>query len=235
MSGVLDSATAILGMSERRIALVSENISNAQTPGYKRAVGFSSVLAATGQLTAEPSFATTTDLRQGKLVETRNPFDLAIGGRGFFQLRAGDAIVYSREGQFHRAADGTLVTPRGEVLQQVGGGDLLVDNAMITIGPDGTVMDGDHANGAVAVFDTASPDAMRPLGGGRFTAPAGAMAEVDPPAIHQGMIEASNVETSDEMVEMMAALQHAQSGARLVQVYDELMGEALTSLGRDNR
>ena len=124
---------------------------------------------------------------------------------------------------------------RVDRVQQVGGGDLLVDNAMITIGPDGTVMDGDHANGAVAVFDTASPDAMRPLSGGRFTARAGAMAEVDPPAIHQGMIEASNVETSDEMVEMMAALQHAQSGARLVQVYDELMGEALTSLGRDNR
>jgi len=231
MSGVIDSAAAILNASERRIALVSENISNAQTPGYKRAVGFSSLLGAAGQPAAIPSFATATDLRQGKLVETRNPFDLAIGGRGFFQLRAGDDIIYSREGQFHRAADGTLVSPHGEVLQQVGGGDLVVDDAAITIAPDGAVMYGDRANGAVAVFDAASADAMQSLGGGRFAAPADAMAEVDPPAIHQGMIEASNVETSDEMVEMMAALQHARSGARLVQVYDELMGEALTSLG----
>lgn len=234
MSGLIDAATAILGVSERRINLVSQNVANAATPGYKRQIGFSSLLAA-ATVRDEPAFSSSTDFTQGKLLQTGNPFDLAISGSGFFQLRSHDTLVYSREGQFRRAEDGTLVTPQGDVLQQAGGGDLVLTNATAQIGKDGIVMDGGQPNGAVGIYAAASLDAMQPLGGGRYAAVEDAMTENDQAIVRQGMVESSNVANGDEMVEMMGALQHAQSGARLVQVYDELMGEALTSLGQGNR
>jgi flagellar basal-body rod protein FlgG len=49
------------------------------------------------------------------------------------------------------------------------------------------------------------------------------------------MVEASNVSLGDEMVGMMQALRQAESGARLVQVYDDLMGRAITSFGQSGR
>ena len=57
------------------------------------------------------------------------------------------------------------------------------------------------------------------------------MEAVAEPMIRQGMVESSNVSMGDEMVTMMAAMRQAEGGARLVQVYDELMGRALTTLG----
>jgi flagellar basal-body rod protein FlgG len=49
------------------------------------------------------------------------------------------------------------------------------------------------------------------------------------------MIEASNVSLGDEMVAMMTALRQAESGARLAQLYDDLMGRAITTLGESKR
>lgn len=232
MSGLIDAATAVLGLSEQRLELVSQNVANAATPGYKRQVGFSSLLAAAGVRSGEPSFASAADFAQGKLAKTGNPLDFAISGAGFFRLRTGDAIAYSRDGQFRRADDGTLVTPEGGVLQQVGGGDLVTSDAALQVATDGTVIDNGQPIGSIAIETPASPAAMQSLGGGLFAAPPANMTDATGVTIRQGMVEASNVANADEMVEMMAALQHAQSGSRLVQVYDELMGEALTSLGQ---
>jgi len=59
--------------------------------------------------------------------------DIAITGPGFLQLRSGKQVFYSRQGQFRVAADGTVVTPQGLVLQQQGGGDLTLDNAAVKV------------------------------------------------------------------------------------------------------
>jgi flagellar basal-body rod protein FlgG len=75
---------------------------------------------------------------------------------------------------------------------------------------------------------------LQPLGGSAFTA-AGEMEEVAEPGLRQGMVEASNVTLSDEMTAMMATLRHAETGARLVTVYDELLGRAIQTLGQVGR
>ncbi len=60
--------------------------------------------------------------------------------------------------------------------------------------------------------------------------------ELAPDAVlRQGMIENSNVSLGDEMVETMAALRQSEVGSRLVQVYDDLLGRALSSLGQAGR
>jgi flagellar basal-body rod protein FlgG len=175
-------------------------------------------------------------MAQGRLNRTENPLDIAISGGGLFQLRAGDEIVYSRQGQFRLAEDGTVVSGQGYVLQQAGGGDLVLQSASVQITEDGAVLDQGRPVGRIAVYAPAEGVRLAPTGGGTvFVAEAGEMEEVASPALRQGMIEASNVQLGDEMVAMMAALRQAEGGARLVQVYDDLLGRAITAFGQGGK
>lgn len=235
MSGLIEAATAIMSASERRLETISNNVSNISTPGFKRQISFSDMLSGGSGGTAGLQLRARPDLAQGKMSGTGNPLDLAIGGAGFFQLRAGEEIVYSRQGQFRLAEDGTVVTPQGYRLQQAGGGDLVLDGAAVEILADGTVLEGDQPVARIGLFAPADEAAVQPLGGSIFTIASGAVDEVAQPQVRQGMIEASNVAAADEMVGMMAAMRQAESGARLVQLYDDLIGRAITTFGQGGK
>lgn len=212
MTELLESAMAILRLSSSRLAQVSENVGNVSTPGYKRGVAYRTMQAA---LDADVPAASYQDRAQGRLQATGAPLDLAIDGDGWFELRDGDRSVTSRTGQFHRLADGRLADGRGRIVQDAGGGDVVLDRDDVRILPDGTVLDGQRPVARIAIGSaggTASGASLR-----------------------QGMVEASNVTLGDEMLAMMTAMREAEGGARLVQVYDELMGRALTTLGQGGR
>lgn len=236
MSGLIESATAILSASERRLEVVSSNISNVSTPGYKRQISFADLLANVARDTmGATAMRVRADLSQGKVSNTGNPLDLAIGSDGFFQLRNGDDLIYSRQGQFKLAADGTVMTPQGYALQQAGGGDLVLDGASVEILADGTVLDGERPVGRIGVFSPSGGGAVQPLDGSLFRFGGTIGEEVAEPHLRQGMIEASNVSVGDEMVTMMASLRQAETGARLVQTYDDLLGRAITAFGQGGR
>lgn len=232
MSGLVEAATAILGSAERRLEIAAHNVANVSTPGFKRQISFAQLLAPAGASDAEPEIAVQRNFAQGKLSETRNPFDLAISGAGFFQLRAGDRILYSRQGQFSLSAEGQLVTPQGYVLQQQGGGDLVLEKAGATIMQDGTIVDDGRPIARIDVFAASDSRALTPVGESCFSAGGVGMEAIADPVIRQGMVESSNVELGDEMVSMMMALRQSESGAKLMQTYDDLIGRALSSLGQ---
>jgi len=173
------------------------------------------------------------DFSSGKIVETGNPFDLAVLGEGFFVVRNGaQQVLYTRQGQFSRASDGRLVTATGLVLQAEGGGDLVLSGETMTVGADGAVLEAGQPIGRVALAMLPA-DAERAEGGAFAAAAAeGDAASVEAPALRQGAYEASNVSTADEMVAMMAALRRAESGQRLMTLYDDLMGRVLTTFGQ---
>ena len=93
MSGLVESATAIMSASERRLEIAAHNVANISTPGYKRKVAFQSLLGADALSALSPEILEHSDIGQGKLTPTGNPLDLAISGSGFFVLRDGDAFV----------------------------------------------------------------------------------------------------------------------------------------------
>lgn len=235
MSGLIESATTIMSASERRLMTIAHNVSNLTTPGFRRQTSFVEALGGAGPGSGELTLGARADMAPGQLSETGNPLDMAISGPGFFQLRAGDRIVYSRQGQFRRADDGTLVTAQGHVLQQAGGGDLVVDRAEVAILPDGNVLDGERPIGRIALFNATDGRTVEPLGGPLFQIADDALAEVADPQLRQRMLEGSNVTLGEEMVGMMQAIRHAESGARVVQIYDDLMGRAINSFGQGGR
>lgn len=230
MSGLVESASAILRASERRLESASQNVANITTPGYKRQVSFMEMVALRADAAdAMPTIRLRPDMAQGKLSATGGPLDIAISGEGFFAVRDGTTTLYSRQGQFSRAPDGTLVTAQGYVLQQADGGDVVVDRAGVTIESDGTVRDGERPVARIGVYLPDASAAMRSLDGSTFQLDGGQATEVVNPMLRQGMVEASNVSVGDEMLTMMAALRHAESGSRLVQTYDDLLGRAITA------
>lgn len=93
MTGLVESATAIMRMAERRLDVVAHNVANISTSGYKRQFGFSELIGALTQSAAvsdEPlGIAVHRDHSQGQLSDTGNAFDMAISGNGYFKVRAG--------------------------------------------------------------------------------------------------------------------------------------------------
>lgn len=232
MADLLEAASAIMRSSERRVEVVANNVANISTPGFRRQVSYADVTSSlNGSLTELPVIGTLTDESQGRLESTGAPLDLAISGDGFFQLKAGEATLYSRHGQFRRLEDGRIANAQGHILQQAGGGDLVLESAAVEILADGTVLQDALPVARIALFMPEEGAALEPISGSIFSI-GGSAAELEQPQLRQGMVEGSNVTLGDEMVTMMAALRQAEGGARLATLYDELMGRAITTLGQ---
>ena len=230
MTGIIDSAAMAMSAASRKTEIAAINIANVSTPGFKRIMrppAADPTAGFTGALSRIRA-----DLSSGKTIETGRRLDLAINGTGFFRLRVGDRILYSRQGGFSRAADGTLVTPQGYALQQAGGGDLVATGQDVTIQADGTVVDGDRPIGRIAAYQPSGDTSALPLDGSLFDVTDGGADEVATTSLRPGALEASNVSLGDEMISTMAAMRDAETGAKLVQVYDDLMGKAIQTFGQ---
>lgn len=216
----------------RSVEVSAQNISNISTPGYKRRVSFEQLVRAPDTQNSSPTTpAIGADFSAGKLVETGNPYDLALGGEGFFAVRSGEQVLYTRQGQFQRAADGRLITAQGMALQAEGG-DLVLKGGRFEVLSDGAVLEDGLPVARLALFDIADRTRLGMVGGSLFTAGDEDMLKAPGASVRQGAIEASNVSTADEMVAVMAAMRRAESAQRLVGVYDDLMGRALTTFGQ---
>ena len=157
MDAALWAAKTGLDAQQTEMSVISNNLANVNTTGYKedRAV-FEDLLyqnqtqvgADTSQTTQSPSglsigtgvqvVSTEKEYGQGSLTQTGNPLDVAIQGQGFFQIQMPDGtLAYTRDGTFQTNAEGQLVDSSGYVVQP---GITIPQSAQsVTIGTDGTV------------------------------------------------------------------------------------------------
>lgn len=234
--GLEELGGVIIAQATQRVELASQNITNTMTAGYKARRQFLPLVelsqdAAAAPQASQPVAQISADFTAGKLQNTNNPFDLAISGDGFFVIQSAGRTLYTRGGQFHRGNDGRPLTPDGGVLQSLSG-DVVVDGNDFTVLADGTIQQAGQPITQIAVADFDDKRALEVAGTGLFAAPPGTARDVAAPQIRQGMIETSNVSSSDEMTAMMAALRSAETGQRVIQVYDDLMGRALNTFGQ---
>ena len=179
---------------------------------------------------------------QGALSTTGNTLDLALDGDGFFQIELpGGQTAYTRAGNFTLSAEGTLVTAQGFALNpaiQVPAGA-----QSISIGSDGTVtaiIDGDAAPaelGQITVASFVNSAGLQAAGDNLLleTAASGA-ADVGAPGengrgqIRQGMLEASNVNVVEELVDMIAAQRSYEINSKMISAVDEMLRNANQTL-----
>ena len=229
--GLLETAAATLVSGERRIEVTARNITNANTPGYKREVAFTELVdrvSPTGVQSTQPDTKAVASKVQGTLLQTGKAFDLSVSGSGYMLVRDGDSFALTRGGQFTLGHEGRVIDALGRALQQAGGGDLELDTVTPTVLHDGTVLDGEVPVGSVALYTIEAS-----MTAGQLSAGEAAGLEEDPDSlVMQGMLERSNVTLSDEMVEMMKTQRQVEAGAQMVRAYDQLMSQAISTFSR---
>jgi flagellar basal-body rod protein FlgG len=232
MTDLIAIASAILSDASRTVETSAQNVANIATPGYKRRSDFSEMLQASpGDAELTINRQPSVDFSAGKVVDTGNPYDLALSGDGFLAVRtAAGATVYTRDGQFTRDSDGHLVDARGGTLQ-ADGRDLVLTGSKVEIQPDGVVLEDGSPTARLDLMKFTDRTTATPADSA-FSAPADAMETADAAQVRQGALEMSNTSTAAEMVSMMGALRRAETGQRLTTVYDDLMGRVITSFGQ---
>lgn len=247
--------TAGTGMRAQQIAVdvAANNLSNVNTPGFKRsAVNFKDLLyvalkppgSATTTSTNAPSgsqVGTGTEVdsipkifSQGVVEPTGRDFDLAIEGKGFFQVKlpSGD-IGYSRNGAFQIDSAGALVTGDGFKLEPAI--TIPADAVDVTVGLDGTVSsikaDGTSTSiGQIQLAKFLNPTGLKADGGNILikTNSSGSPVTVNPGSegagvIRQKFLERSNVEVVTEMVGLIVAQRAYEFSSRAIKSTDEML------------
>jgi flagellar basal-body rod protein FlgF len=162
------------------------------------------------------------DLGQGPLVPTGNPLDLAIEGSGFFAVQTTAGIRYTRDGQFRRAVDGSLVTTQGEPVLNLVKQPIRIPTGDIAISSDGLI----SVNGAVVanlgIFSFPSADSLVPEGTNRYAPIDGSPSTATSAFVHQGSLEGSNQDVIQGTLQLI-----------VVQRQAEMMQKALTIFSND--
>jgi flagellar basal-body rod protein FlgF len=222
----------------RRLEVISNNLANANTPGFKGdQIQFESVLAAVKNPTQEtPVFSNEqffTDYSQGSLQKSDNVLDLALDGDGFFVVNTPQGPAYTRQGNFHRGAAGRLVNADGYEVQGKNGAAITLSGGRIDIAANGAVTVDGVAVGSIAQVDFPKPYQFTKVGGGLLQ-PANPQSAATPgnAEVKQGYLENSNVKVIVEMARMIEATRYFESCAKAVRSYDELTAKAANDLGR---
>jgi flagellar basal-body rod protein FlgF len=233
---IVEIATIGLQQDNERLRMLSHNIANITTAGFKRQVAvqgsFSDAVQA--ELAARTAMGTHADLSAGKLRVTGNPLDIALQAREYLVVRgAAGETALSRGGALQLDATGRLLAPGGFVVQGAHGDlSLPITAGEVHLDSNGQVHADGRPVGALRVVRLADDVSPTPLGNGLFELREAADAQdVSAPRVHAGHTEASNVVASQEMVQLMATVRHAESMARLIQGADELLEKSIRKLG----
>jgi flagellar basal-body rod protein FlgG len=254
MNPALWAAKTGLDAQQTRMTVTSNNLANVNTNGYKkgRAV-FEDLLyqnvrqvgASTSQDTELPSglhvgtgvrvVATEKSYTQGNLTQTGGALDVAVNGRGFFQVLLPDGTTaYTRDGGFQVSAQGELVTSSGYVVQP---SITIPDGAQsVTIGADGVVtvqLAGQSTPtqiGSMQLVDFINPAGLQPRGENLLVESASSgPAQTGTPGLNglglivQGSLESSNVNVVEELVNMIETQRAYEMNSKAISTTDQML------------
>ena len=246
----LYSAVSAMVMNAAPQQVLSHNIANLQTPGFKQVLTTvedfmqnQSVYTSENSLNQSVDYIGTLglgtqigaeyiDFEQGALLDTGNPLDFALEGNGYFRVKTPDGNRYTRDGRFLRDADNTLVTIEGfQVLDDAGQAIQLPDGD-ISVGPDGALSVNGTAVAQLGIGVFANPDTdLQHTEGNLFTGPAASTSQ-DVPRVVQGYLEGSNANPSQLMTQLVEVARSYEAAQNIVRNQDELLGRTIASLGR---
>ena len=213
-----------------RLGQVANNVANYQTNAYKL-TKFEQMLREDGYLTG----VLRTDVRQGDLLVTNNPYDMAINGNGYFPVISPEGkIQYTRDGAFTRGEGGYLMTADGWL---VGDGIQIPSNSYkFTVKPNGDVYNYDYAGsepqliGHIPIVEFDSPEGLEQGQNNKLvptqeSGPPRLVAEHNYIVQHQ--IETSNTNVFDEVNEMLRLNASMIASLNLMKVADDMYNKAI--------
>ena len=243
-----------LSAQDTNLTVISNNLANVSTTGFKRdRAEFQDLLY---QIKRQPGAQSTQDselpsglqvgtgvrivgtqknFQTGSLQTTENPLDMAVNGRGFFQVLQPDGTVsYTRDGTFHLNSDGQIVTANGFALEPA----IVVPNdaQTFTVGQDGTVSITTAGNPAAQVIgniqtaDFINPAGLQAIGDNLFLeTPASGTPQNGTPSLdgfgdlQQNNLEQANVEPVKEISDLIAAQRAYEMNAKVITATDQML------------
>ncbi len=224
-------------LQERKLETLTNNLANVDTPAFKMDMLLVSVWdTPSGQRIPDNSPENPTNnflyplvdgvrtlFIQGALRETGNPLDLALEGEGFFAVRSGDQVFYTRKGNFRIDREGYLVNELGmRVLNQEGEEIRVVGS--LSVAPDGSLFANGQPIGRLGVYTLNQP---QKVGRDLFI---GQAQDAQNFRVMQGFIEGSNTNPILELVKLIEAHRAHEVYSNLIRALDQTHERSVNNL-----
>ncbi len=253
LRGLYTSYTGMLN-EQYRMDIMSNSLANVNTVGFKKegstSQAYSDVMAVKikdwtetpntpkklGNMSLGVKIGETyTDFSQGSFRTTENTFDLAIGGKGFFNIeftnKAGETSTkYTRDGGFTITKDGYLVTKDGDYVLGENGRIQLSTTAGATVfDRAGNIYQDDRLVASLKITDFEDTNYLTHYGETMWDAMEGAVEkEPENTEIFQGFLEMSNASVVKEMVNMITISRQYESNQKMLTTFDETLEKTMT-------
>ncbi len=221
----------------RTQSLAAQNLANADTPGYRASRPIFAEHPALQRDTAripgarEVNYpwdrASWRDEKAGPITRTGNPLDVAISGPGYFAVETPRGERFTRAGRFTIGADGRLADQGGNPVLNTAGNPIAISpgDSRIEIRGDGSIHSENGEIGRLRLVRFANDQTLLSEGDRLFNANGQQAEPIERPAVVQGAVEGSNVQSVIELTRMMAELREFQ----LASQFAEREGERLQS------
>ena len=259
MVRALYTAWTGLRNEEKRMDVVTNNMANANTTGYKKievtsqsfdrqlavkindvTVGTDTVQGIGGVTLGVKIGETYFDMSQGSFRQTENLYNFALSGKGFFTIRttnkAGETTTrYTRDGDFTVTKDGYLVTKDGDFVLGESGNPIQIpgaNTAEIAVNSMGEIYVGGNYVDTFQLVDFENYDALSSYGENMYEPVDGAVMIEAEATVQQGYLEMSNVNMVTEMVDMIAVTRAYETNQKMIQTVDQTLDKAVNEIGR---
>lgn len=254
--GVYAATSASLAQ-ERAMDIISNNLANMNTHGYKAdrmvfeaymqdassgaqapvaptpgQVAAGTILNRTGDTAYMIGSQSYTDFTQGSLQATKNDFDLAINGDGFFSVKTPDGERFTRGGAFKVDAEGNLVTANGQSLLDESGKPIEAGGGSFAVQVDGTVIRDGETVAKLKVTDFPNRLELKKNGNGLFEPAAGVKGVPSAAEVKQGFLETSNINPVVEMTRMITALRTYEAFQKTIHSQDDMTQRLINDVAR---
>lgn len=259
MVRALYTAWTGLRNEEKRMDVVSNNMANADTTGFKKidataqsfdrqlAVKINDQTVGTDTITGIGGVAlgvkigeTYFDMSQGSFRQTDDMYNFALSGNGFFTIsttnKAGqESIRYTRDGDFTVTKEGYLQTKDGDYVLGDGGNRIQIPGAntvKISVNELGEIYVGNDYISTLQLVDFESYDALSSYGENMYEPVEGAVMRDADATVTQGFLEMSNVNVVTEMVDLIAISRAYETNQKMVQTVDGTLQKAANEIGK---
>jgi len=238
MPGGVYSALSAMRIRLDDLDRIAADLANTETAGYKTERTSTEEARRAFQTALDAAIDVTrgggrTDFRPGTLTSTGRDLDVAIDGKGFFEIQTPAGLRYTRGGNFVRDTDGRLITADGFAVMG-SAGEITLPVGPVTVMADGNLRVGQAIVAKLKVMEFANDSDITRETGTRFRATEGATpAEAAAARLNGGMLEHSNASVIDRMAtmtEVMRSFEGLQKGISVLM--NEIDGRAINELGR---
>jgi flagellar basal-body rod protein FlgF len=224
------TAARSLETRAKNIDVIANNLANVNTTGFKREVPFSELLTGSGDV----NLRKITSQEQGSVVQTSNPLDVAITGKGFFVLKGEDGETeITRDGRFKLSENGLLVNADGLMVMGTNGPISLEDqirgnSSDIKINKDGEIKIGENSIATLMVVNVDNASSLTRADNSNFKIEDQGYQVASPGdyAVSQGYLEESNTNPIEEMEAMIQLNKSYESAQKVITALNQSLQDA---------